>query len=505
MTTVTGLTAQVSLLGFIVATGSESRPGTPGRVLWIGGFTKPTNMLDGDLWLKETSGTASPPEFVTTALNTITQSVAFSQALVLNGTTPMTFTISAGALPTGLTIHSTTGVISGTPSTSGAYTFTVEATNANGTATLAFSGTVSATAVAPTITTTTLTSLVQSTAFSQTLSATGTGPLAWTISGGVLPSGLTLNSSSGALTGSPTGSGAYSFTVQATNVAGSDTQAFTGTIGTAGTAPTITTTVLNTLTAGTSFTQTLSRTGSTPMTWGVSTGTIPSGLAINSSTGVLSGTPTTAGAYAFTVQATNTFGSDTQAYSGTVEAATTADIFSIFGTTGMAMTSYTDGDAGFWISQQFYQWSGAAALPAGSKIIGARLYVPADSPHIGQAWKAALYKNPTGVFDTTGQLDPSQFGSNGTEISGASLVAGWNEVLFAVEHDPQGIGGSWFIGTQIAGGTRYLIDTTISVDAIRNPEMKNFFLAETAGRSWYGNSKTSARWYGIDVMMRIPA
>jgi hypothetical protein len=461
-------------------------------------------MAEGDIWFKESTAGASAPEFVTTTLNTITQSVAFTQSLVLNGTTPMTFTISAGALPAGLTIHSTTGVISGTPSASGAYSFTVETTNAIGNSTQAYSGSVSATAVAPNITTTTLSSLVQATAFSQTLNATGTGPISWTISGGTLPSGLSLNSATGAITGTPTGTGAYSFTVQATNVAGSDTQAFSGTIGTSGTAPEITTTTLNTLTAGTSFTQTLSRTGSTPITWGVSAGTIPSGLSINSSTGVISGTPTTAAAYSFTVQATNTFGSDTQVYSGTVNAASGADVYSIFGATGQTMTDYTDGDAGSWTSHQFYQWSGASALAAGSKIIGARLYLPSDSTHIGYGWHAALLKNASGVFDTSGQLDHTLFNSNGTKIAGATLVAGWNEVLFAVEHDVEPIGGSWFIAVQINNGLRYVINSTLTVDAIREPGMKNFFLAETAGRSWYQGNKTLARWYGIDTLVRVP-
>lgn len=505
MGTITGLTAAASLLPFQVATGSETRPSTPGRVMWIGGTTRPTNMITNDIWFKESTGSASAPTFVTTTLNTITQGVAFTQSLVLDGTTPMSFTISSGSLPTGLTIHSTTGVISGTASASGAYSFTVQATNSIGSTSRVYTGTVTSSAVAPNITTTTLTSMVQGTSFSQTLSATGTGPLAWTISGGTLPSGLSMNSSTGAITGTPTGTGAYSFTVQATNVAGSDTQAFTGTIGTSGTAPTITTTVLNTLQAGTSFTQTLARTGSTPMTWGISAGTIPAGLSINSSTGVISGTPTTAGAYSFTAQATNSFGSDTQLFSGTIDSATTADVFTIFGATGPTMTSHTDGDATFWTSQQFYQWSGASALAAGSKITGARIYIPSGSAHIGQAWEAALYKNSSGVLSSSGSLDYTQFNTNGTKISGAALVAGWNEVLFAVEYDVEPIGGSWFIGTRIANGTRYVTNTTLTLSAIRNPELKNFFLAENAGRTWYNATLIGSMWYGIDTMVKIPA
>lgn len=511
MATVTGITAAASMMPVAVVTGGEARPSTPGKVWWIGGTTKPTFMAEGDIWLRVQASGPTIPEFVTTSLNTITQNVAFSQALVMNGTSPFTFTITAGALPTGLSIHSTTGVISGTPSASGTYSFTVQATNAVGSSSQPFTGSVSSTVVVPSITTTTLDTLTQSVAFSQTLNASGTTPMTWTVSSGTFPSGLVLNSSNGSITGTPTGSGAYSFAVQATNTGGSDTQAYSGTIGASGTAPTITTTSLNSLQAGFSFTQTLGRTGSTPMTWGVSAGTIPSGLTINSSTGTLSGTPTTAGAYSFTVQATNSFGSDTQAFTGTIAAGSGANVYSIFGTTTpFSLTSFSDADVGAWVSSQFYSFSGGTALPAGSKIIGARLYVPAGSAHIGQFWYAALIRNTTaGFYPGVGALPHTQFNTNGTKKTGSTLVSGWNEILFDVEQDAvPGGSGSWVIGTQIGDGTRYLYDTTFSSLATQNPDGKNFFYAETGDtslrRNFYNNTVSAARSYGIDVLMRIP-
>lgn len=42
-----------SVKAVAVTTGSESRPITTGIVLWIGGETQPTNMVDGDLWFEE--------------------------------------------------------------------------------------------------------------------------------------------------------------------------------------------------------------------------------------------------------------------------------------------------------------------------------------------------------------------------------------------------------------------------------------------------------------------
>jgi len=48
------------------------------------------------------------------------------------GTPPYTFTVSSGALPPGLSLNPTTGVISGTPTTAGTFNFTIIATDANG-------------------------------------------------------------------------------------------------------------------------------------------------------------------------------------------------------------------------------------------------------------------------------------------------------------------------------------------------------------------------------------
>ena len=55
-------------------------------------------------------------------------------------------------------------------------------------------------------------------AYSDALAVTGgTGPFTWSVSGGSLPPGLTLNSSTGVLSGTPTTAGLYSFTVQVTD------------------------------------------------------------------------------------------------------------------------------------------------------------------------------------------------------------------------------------------------------------------------------------------------
>ena len=74
----------------------------------------------------------------------------------------------------------------------------------------------------PTITTTTLPNGTVGTSYSQTLTATGTAPITWSITDGSLPTGLTLNESTGEISGTPTTAGTSTFTVTATNTVGSD-------------------------------------------------------------------------------------------------------------------------------------------------------------------------------------------------------------------------------------------------------------------------------------------
>jgi len=78
------------------------------------------------------------PIIVTTSLPSATKNVFYSQTVgVSDGVPPFVFTISAGALPVGLTINSGTGAISGTPTATGTSNFTVKVANqlASGSAT----------------------------------------------------------------------------------------------------------------------------------------------------------------------------------------------------------------------------------------------------------------------------------------------------------------------------------------------------------------------------------
>jgi type II secretory pathway component GspD/PulD (secretin) len=148
------------------------------------------------------------------------------------------------------------------------------------------------------ISTTSLPDGVVNTAYSATLQSTGgTGAVTWSLTTGTLPTGLTLNASTGAITGTPTTPGTP-ITVKVTDSATPPNSATTAlNIVVNGNAPTffISTTQLPNGSAGTPYDQALAVTGGTsPFTWSVAAGSLPTGLNLSPKTGEITGTPTSA-------------------------------------------------------------------------------------------------------------------------------------------------------------------------------------------------------------------
>ena len=142
----------------------------------------------------------------TTALAPGQVGVPYSQTLsATGGSGSYTWSISAGSLPPGLTLSGST--ISGTPTATGTASFTVTVTDTSPTpltATQAFSIIVVSVL---TITTTSLPPGQVGVPYSQALAATGgTGPYTWSVTFGRLPNGLSLNPSTGVISGTPTSS-----------------------------------------------------------------------------------------------------------------------------------------------------------------------------------------------------------------------------------------------------------------------------------------------------------
>jgi len=138
---------------------------------------------------------------------------AFSQTVTFTFQNPLNVLIINGGLPTGLILTNTTSsfTISGTPTETGTFAFTVQVLGPGGNhAEKSFTLSIA------TIANTSLAAGTVGAAYSQTLTTTGPilGLAHWTVVSGSLPAGLSLNENTGAITGTPTVAGSSTFTVQ---------------------------------------------------------------------------------------------------------------------------------------------------------------------------------------------------------------------------------------------------------------------------------------------------
>lgn len=281
----------------------------------------------------------------------------------------------------------------------------------------------------------------------------------------------------------------------------------------AGTAPTITTTTLSTMTVGLAFTQTLAATGSSPLTWAVTAGSLPAGLTLTSA-GILSGTPTTSGSFgSFTVTASNTTGTDTQAYSGTVAAtATAASMFSFFGAGlephSSSSNDYTDGGGTLNIGNRFY-----TTQTNGIRVMGARVWNPpaTDTTFLNTDVTVTAYTNDW--LGSSLNYNTTIAGAiRQTKVQTAVRVAGtWTDVLFdtpfilpAINAGATGL-DLLTLMLRFEGGTRYTIITLSSTSPINSAVSPGTYLGGVdVGRLVNSvGSANGATCYGVDVLFEV--
>jgi PKD repeat protein len=226
--------------------------------------------------------------------------------------------ITSGTLPSGLTLNTTTGAITGTPSAKVIRTVSLRASGGGGTGPIT-SVTFTISDGAPSITPGQVFTGPLGVAFSGTPALTNSAnrpATSWSAT--ALPAGLSINSSTGQITGTPTVKGSSTATITATGPGGTGTQSISFSIAAAFLPPVITPGQSASGTVGQAFSFTPASSG-TITSWSASN--LPAGLLINTSSGQITGTPTTDGSYSTSITATNLGGSDTKTLAFTIAAA----------------------------------------------------------------------------------------------------------------------------------------------------------------------------------------
>lgn len=241
--------------------------------------------------------TVTPPAPVITSTGATTGTVGTAFSYQITATNSPT-SFNATGLPAGLSINTTSGLISGTPTTAATTNITLSATNTGGTGTKILALTVRP--PAPVISSTGVVTGTVGSAFSYQITATNS-PTSFNATG--LPAGLSINTTSGLISGTPTTAGISNITLSATNITGTGTKILVLTVNQA--APVITSTGVASGRMLTAFSYQITATNS-PTSFNA-TG-LPTGLSINTTSGLITGTPAAAGTSNITLSATNAGG-----------------------------------------------------------------------------------------------------------------------------------------------------------------------------------------------------
>ena len=253
------------------------------------------------------------------ALPPTTVGAQHSQALSVTGEKgALNWTIASGKLPAGLSLNTSSGVIDGTPIEAGTFNFTVNvADKSKGTGHREFKLVVNP---PPSIAAAELPGGKLGVELNLTFAKSGgSTPHSWSITAGALPAGVALNSSTGALSGKPSATGTFAFTVtlkDAANVLAS--RAYSVVVAAGDSAPAIISAPAARANAGAPYSYAVNADGYPRPTYTLASA--PPGMTINSNTGEITWLPKTVGKFDVAVKATNRIAPEaTQTFSLTVE------------------------------------------------------------------------------------------------------------------------------------------------------------------------------------------
>jgi hypothetical protein len=248
-------------------------------------------------------------QITTSSLPDAVLSLPYRQAITcIGGVAPCAWQLVASSLPDGIAFDTTAGIVTGTPTAVQTGNVTVTAydpTWPSNSATATLTLTVDPPPFVLTIPTVPVGQV--GSAYDLTPTVSGTlGTATWTVASGALPAGIGLDSTSGAISGSPSQWGTATAVVQVADSYSPTRIAAQPVAITVAPSPlSVTTTALAPGTYAQPYSAALLAAGGTgSTTWSLVGGALPGGLALNAD-GSIAGTPAAIGAATFTVQATD--------------------------------------------------------------------------------------------------------------------------------------------------------------------------------------------------------
>jgi uncharacterized repeat protein (TIGR01451 family) len=405
---------------------------------------------------------------------------------VSGGTPPFSWAITPpGALPNGLTLSPTSGpstTVSGPPSGTGPYNYSVQVTDSASTpqkAGVTFTGTIAA-ALALSCTVSAGPTSVGVTYLNTCTATNGVGPYFWNIVNGTLPAGLTatVNGATFTIQGQPTAQGNFSYRVLLTDSAAPPVSLNKDYSGTIFNPPSVTcSTSKGPQQVGVPYFASCSVAGGTPpYTWSISPGTLPGGISLNPTTGNITsvaGTPTTPGTYSYTVRVTDSATDSSGApahqtatappFTGIVLAAITINCTPTLGPTEVGVNYLSTCTVGGGTAP--YTWSvSSGAIPSGLSLVSSSNTTQASVGSAafglpGKPTAALSYQYKIKVQDGLQQFAEQAFGGNvaGPPTFACSPAAGpvednlnYRTVCTASGGTPTGTGYTWTITPAVA-------------------------------------------------------